>query len=117
LKDPYEYNEDEIFSFFRGSKSSNPQNSIWAVHCPPFGYPQNIAKVAEIAGVSVGSKGLLQAIEEASPFLVLSGHIHGEGSWKVGKTHCFSAPAMSDNRFLQLELENDQVTMRRSIHL
>ena len=74
-------------------KMSNPKNTIYAIHTPPFNTKLDVIT----DGTHVGSRAVRQFIEEEQPLLTLHGHIHESprmsGSWKdkIGKTICINA--------------------------
>lgn len=71
---------------------SNPKNTIYVIHAPPFNTKLDIITT----GAHVGSKSVRQFIEKEQPPLTLHGHIHESpamsGSWKdkIGKTICIN---------------------------
>ena len=99
---PCRYEEDEIRDFFMDSTTTS---DIWVSHTPPFGFPGS----GRLGGISIGSEGLLEAIQAKQPLLVLSGHIHKEGQWKIGNTLCLSAPALLNNAFMHVEINDENV--------
>ena len=73
-------------------KLSNPKETIYVIHAPPFNTKLDVIT----AGTHVGSKSIRKFIEQERPFLTLHGHIHESpemsGSWKdkIGKTTCIN---------------------------
>lgn len=73
-------------------KLSNPKNTVYVVHAPPFNTKLDIITT----GAHVGSKAIKEFIEKEQPLLTLHGHIHESpkmsGSWKdgIGKTTCIN---------------------------
>lgn len=73
-------------------KLSNPKNTIYVIHAPPFNTKLDIVTL----GTHVGSKSVREFIEKEQPLLTLHGHIHESpkmsGSWKdkIGKTICIN---------------------------
>ena len=73
-------------------KLSDPKNTIYVIHAPPFN--ANLDIIA--TGIHVGSKAVREFIEKENPFLSLHGHIHESpklsGSWKdkIGGTICIN---------------------------
>ena len=71
-------------------KLSNPGNTIYIIHAPPFNTKLDIITT----GIHVGSKSVRKFMEKEQPLLTLHGHIHESpkmsGSWhdKIGKTIC-----------------------------
>ena len=80
----------------------NVENSIFNLHCPPFGTgldtaPQldkdlrPVVSAGEVIRVPVGSTAVLEAIEKYQPLAGLHGHIHeSAGTAKIGRTVCFN---------------------------
>ncbi|MBI2108495.1 metallophosphoesterase [Candidatus Woesearchaeota archaeon] len=74
-------------------KLSNPKNTIYVIHTPPFNTKLDVIT----DGTHVGSRAVRQFIEEEQPLLTLHGHIHESprisGSWRdnIGKTICINA--------------------------
>ncbi len=73
-------------------KLSNPKNTIYVIHAPPYNTKLDIITTK----VHVGSKAVRNFIEKEQPLLTLNGHIHESpqmsGSWqdKIGKTICIN---------------------------
>ncbi len=70
-------------------KLSNPKETIYVIHSPPFGTKLDMT----IRGEHVGSKAIKEFINIEQPPLTLHGHIHEgpeTGSWKdiIGNTIC-----------------------------
>lgn|SRR3989338_1981344 len=71
-------------------KLSDPKKTVYVIHAPPFNTKLDI--IAD--GAHVGSKAVMEFIENEQPPLTLHGHIHESpkmsGSWKdkIGKTIC-----------------------------
>lgn len=62
----YDLSEDEGRSLL----AACPEGAVLVTHSPPYGH------VDEAGGKSLGSRAVLEAIERASPKLVVCGHIH-----------------------------------------
>lgn len=85
-------------------------NAVFNLHAPPFG--SGLDEAPELtkdmrlayAGqslVSVGSRAVLEVVEEYQPLLGLFGHIHeGKGARKVGKTLCINPGSMYEQGIL-----------------
>ena len=73
-------------------KLSNPKNTVYVIHAPPFNTKLDIIT----SGVHVGSKAIREFIEKEQPYLTLHGHIHESPSMsgsfidKIGKTACIN---------------------------
>ena len=73
-------------------KMSNPKNTIYVIHAPPFGTKLDIITT----GIHVGSRAAREFIEKEQPLLALHGHIHESpkmsGAWsdKMGSTICIN---------------------------
>lgn len=73
-------------------KLSNPKNTIYVIHAPPFNTKLDMITTRE----HVGSRAVRQFIEKEQPLLTLHGHIHESpkmsGSWKdkIGSTACIN---------------------------
>jgi len=72
-------------------KLSNPKETIYVIHSPPFNTKLDIT----LGGEHVGSKAIKEFIKKEQPPLTLHGHIHEAsqiGSWKdkIGKTICLN---------------------------
>ncbi len=73
-------------------KLSNPNQTIYVIHAPPFNTKLDIVTT----GTHVGSKSIRNFIKKEQPFLTLHGHIHESpkmsGSWKdkIGNTICIN---------------------------
>jgi Icc-related predicted phosphoesterase len=64
-----------------------PEGAVLVVHSPPYGHCDRSS-----AGQSLGSKAILQTVEERSPQLTVCGHVHeawGERS-RIGETPVFN---------------------------
>jgi uncharacterized protein len=84
------------------SKLSDPQNSIFSVHVPPFdsgidAAPQidenfkAVVKGGQPVMIPVGSTAVRDAISQYQPLVGLHGHIHeSRGIYKLGKTVCIN---------------------------
>jgi len=99
----YYIDENEIYNFFTSTRSIN-SNEIWFTHNPPYDFPESKG-----TGVSNGSIGLYNAIKEIKPFLVISGHLHKEGIWTMGKTMCLSTPPLEEGKYAKIEIVNHEV--------
>lgn len=110
LRSSCEFQEDEIRNFF----ITNPNKpDIWILHTPPFGFPGS----ERLGGLSIGSRGILDAITAMQPLLTISGHIHQAGKWELGKTLCLSAPAMKDNLAMLVTIDAKQNISHEIIEL
>jgi len=102
----------------------DPGNSIFNLHCPPYGSgldtaPQldvNLRPVVSGGGIvmiPVGSTAVLKAIEEYQPLVGMHGHIHeSAGEVKIGKTMCFNSGSEYQSGILKgyvIDLENHRV--------
>ena len=73
-------------------KLSNPKNTIYVIHAPPYSTNLDLTNLRN----HVGSKSLRNFIEKEQPFLTLHGHIHESpkmsGSWhdKIKNTVCIN---------------------------
>lgn len=103
LHSPCEFQESHAWEFLT-TKAAH--SDIWILHVPPFGFPGS----ERIGGVSIGSRGVLDAITAVQPLLTISGHIHRAGRWTLGRTSCLSAPAMEDNLALIVRVEETHVS-------
>ena len=71
-------------------KLSNPKNTIYVIHAPPYDTKLDMITT----GAHVGSRAVREFIEKEQPPLTLHGHIHESpqmsGSWKdkIGNTVC-----------------------------
>ncbi len=99
---PREVSEDafreEIFSL--SDQVTDPKRTIFLIHCPPYGsgldtapvLDQNLrlqASAGDLMRGPVGSKGVLEAVQQVRPLLSLHGHIHESGGEKkIGPTLC-----------------------------
>jgi Icc-related predicted phosphoesterase len=110
LRSSCEFHDDEIRNFFiKHAEGSD----IWILHTPPFGFPGS----QRMGGLSIGSRGILDAITALQPMLTISGHIHQAGKWKLGKTLCLSAPAMKDNLALSITIDSRRNITDETIEL
>jgi Icc-related predicted phosphoesterase len=78
--------------FWKLKRLSNPKETIYVVHSPPFNTKLDIT----VNEKHVGSKAIKEFINKEQPPLTLHGHIHESfemGSWKdkIGKTICLNA--------------------------
>ena len=103
-KTPRECSEEELKAKIDRMASSlaDPNDSIFNLHDPPFGSgldtaPQldenlrPVMSMGELLRVPVGSKAVLQSIEEYQPLLGLHGHIHeSPGEVPIGRTMCLN---------------------------
>lgn len=73
-------------------KLSNPKQTIYVIHAPPFNTKLDVITTRQ----HVGSKSIREFIEKEQPPLTLHGHIHESpkmsGSWKdkIGNTVCIN---------------------------
>ena len=73
-------------------KLSEPKNTIYVIHAPPFNTKLDVITT----GIHVGSMAVRQFVEKEQSLLTLHGHIHESpqmsGSWKdkIGKTTCIN---------------------------
>ncbi len=110
LRSSCEFEEHEIRQFFSEKAVGS---DIWIVHTPPFGFPGS----ERLGGLSIGSRGLLDAICAKQPLLVISGHIHKEGEWQLGRTKCLSAPPLKNNLALSIEIDSTQRISSKTVEL
>lgn len=90
-----ELTEDEITT--ETHNLAIDSKSILLLHCPPYGYFDKIKEK------NVGSKSLLNLINNKNPFLALFGHIHEtRGQSKLLKTTLLKLPPA--NEFLAIEI-------------
>jgi len=87
------------------------RNAVFNLHAPPYG--SGLDEAPELtddmrlayAGqslIAVGSKAVLEVIEEYQPLLGLFGHIHeGKGVRKLGRTLCINPGSMYEQGVLQ----------------
>ncbi len=102
-KCPRDVSEDELMKKIEDmtAKLKNPSQSIFNLHCPPYGtmidnapqLDENMKpKTAAAGGLQMapaGSKSIRAAIEKYQPLLGLHGHIHeSKGFFKIGRTIC-----------------------------
>jgi Icc-related predicted phosphoesterase len=102
-KCPRDISEDELMKKIEdmATKLKNPSQSIFNLHCPPYGtmidnapqLDENMKpKTAAAGGLQMapaGSKSIRAAIEKYQPLLGLHGHIHeSKGFFKIGRTIC-----------------------------
>jgi hypothetical protein len=102
-KCPRDISEDELMKKIEDmtTKLKNPSQSIFNLHCPPYGtmidnapqLDENMKpKTAAAGGLQMapaGSKSIRAAIEKYQPLLGLHGHIHeSKGFFKIGRTIC-----------------------------
>jgi Icc-related predicted phosphoesterase len=98
-----EEDEDVLLERFErmiASVTTDPEHTIFSLHCPPYNTgldeaPQLTAdmslKDAGRATVPVGSTAVRQVIERYQPALALHGHIHeARGTHRLGKTLCIN---------------------------
>jgi len=97
---PREMTEKDLGKHLEGlvEKLSNPENSIFNFHCPPYGTHLDLApkltkdlRPVIVAGAvqyeHVGSKMVRKVIEKYQPLLGLHGHIHESGGMdSIGRT-------------------------------
>lgn len=112
-KTPRECSEEELLKKIRDmtSKVQNKENSIFALHAPPYGTgldeaPELDKELRPVKGgtsrAPVGSTAVLQVIKECQPLLGLHGHIHeAKGATKIGRTLCLNPGSMYSEGMLQ----------------
>lgn len=97
---PREMDEKDLWKHLEKlvKKLSDPKNSIFNFHCPPYGTHLDLApkltkdlRPVVVAGMvqyeHVGSKAFRKIIEEYQPLLGLHGHIHESGGMdRIGRT-------------------------------
>ena len=119
--------EDELLKKVEdmAAKLKNPSQSIFNLHCPPYGtmidnapvLDENLKpKTAASGGLQMapaGSKSIRGAIDKFQPLLGLHGHIHeSKGFFKVGRTICVNPGSEYTEGLLRgflLELTEDKV--------
>jgi Icc-related predicted phosphoesterase len=131
-KTPRECSEEELKVKIdhMASKLKDAKNSIFNLHCPPFGTGLDIAPkldkdlrpvvaTGELMKMPVGSTAVLKAIEEYQPLVGMHGHIHeSPGEVKIGRTICFNAGSEYQSGILRgyvIDLEKNKV--RQCIHV
>ncbi len=84
---PFELSEDELYN---GLKPISSEGMILMTHAPSYGILDEIP-----GGIHVGSKGIRKIVDEYSPILAMSGHIHEAIGCKVidGTTFVNPGPA------------------------
>jgi Icc-related predicted phosphoesterase len=103
-------------------KLKDVKNSIFNLHDPPYG--SGLDSAPELTSdmrlayagqslVPVGSKAVLELIEQYGPLLTLHGHIHeGKGTRKYRNTLCINTGSMYEQGMLQgavVELKSNKV--------
>jgi Icc-related predicted phosphoesterase len=92
-------------------KLSNPKNTIYVIHSPPFDTNLDVIHNKQ----NVGSKSVREFIEKEQPFLTLHGHIHesptvsGEFMDKIGETICINPGSEHSDNILNaaiIDLDN-----------
>jgi len=106
------------------AKVKNVRNSIFNLHCPPFGTGLDIApqldkelrpvvSAGEVVRIPVGSTAVLNAIETYQPLAGLHGHIHeSSGNMKIGRTACFNPGSEYQSGILRgyiLDFDKDKI--------
>jgi Icc-related predicted phosphoesterase len=92
------------------SQVGDPRNAVFNFHAPPYGSGLDEAPeltddlqptFAGRALINVGSRAVLEAIEEHQPLLGLHGHIHeGKGTRKLRRTLCINPGSMYEQGIL-----------------
>jgi Icc-related predicted phosphoesterase len=105
-------------------------NSVFNLHCPPFGTGLDLAplldkdlrptvSMGELLKVPVGSTAVLKAIEEYQPLVGMHGHIHeSSGEARVGRTLCFNSGSEYQSGILRgyvLTLEKNK--LKQCLHV
>lgn len=102
---PGDLSEEELLSKLEKTTSglTNPENSLFDFHCPPYGTQIDLAPKldkdlrpiltpgGEPEMDHAGSTSVRQIIEKCQPLVGLHGHIHeARGFSKIGRTPCFN---------------------------
>jgi Icc-related predicted phosphoesterase len=92
------------------SKLSDPHNSVFNLHVPPYGSNLDAApemttdlrpRFAGNSMIPVGSKAVRQVIEKYQPLLGLFGHIHeSKGTARLGRTLCVNPGSVYEQGYL-----------------
>jgi len=97
------FSEDEAYKFLSGCKEC-----IFLLHQPPFGI------LDDVGNRHIGSKGIRRAVDEASPLLVISGHVHEARGYEIRGDTIFVNPGPLKMGYAALiDLEDRKVTMIR----
>jgi Icc-related predicted phosphoesterase len=95
------FSEDYAYSLFRNCKGC-----IFLTHQPPFGI------LDDVGGKHIGSRGIRDAIFEAKPKLVISGHVHEARGYEVIKETILVNPGPAKMGYAALvDLEKNNVEM------
>ncbi len=106
---PSEVSEDEMAAMLAETyaKVGDYDKLILAVHDSPYGTALDVIG----NGMHVGSRSVRAFIEKHQPDLVLSGHIHeASGQDSIGKSIIFNPGMASGGGYVQITLENDELT-------
>lgn len=101
---PRELKEDKLYELIieQTDALSNPETTIFNLHCPPYDSGLDIApelttdlrivmKGGQPSMIPVGSTAVKKAIKEIQPLLGLHGHVHeSRGTVKIGRTLCIN---------------------------
>lgn len=94
------------------AKVADVKKSLWLIHDPPF--QSGLDQTAR--GQNVGSKAVLNFIENVQPLITVHGHIHESpvytNRWykQIGETYAFQAGQVSQKlHYCVVEIEEDKV--------
>jgi len=99
---PFELNEETIYNAL---KPISKKGMILMVHVPAFGILDHIPN-----GMSVGSHSVKRIVDEFSPMLVLSGHIHEDfGIETINGTTFVNPGPLKDGRYAVVDIDGNKV--------
>ncbi len=95
------FSEDYAYSFLRHCKGC-----IFLTHQPPFGI------LDDVGGKHIGSRGIRDAVFEAKPKVVISGHVHEARGYEIINGTIFVNPGPAKMGYaVLLDLEKNRVEM------
>jgi uncharacterized protein len=103
---PHEYDEDEYALYLEWLEKEIRHPLILVTHQPPVNTLNDLVP----SGSHVGSKAIRRFIENVSPLVCLTGHIHeGRGIDTIGMTPVINPGPARDGNYASLMIENKNV--------
>jgi Icc-related predicted phosphoesterase len=111
---PFEHSEERIHEILSTAYDQIKDSPIQIAisHTPP--HESGVVSAFPI-GVSTGSKGITEFIEENPLALSLSGHYHRHHEFKIGNTECVVMPAVMNGFYGVLSIDTSTKELRTKI--
>ena len=101
----YEKDKDDLKKLFSKKK---PKNFIFIIHCPPYGYFDNVKlRSSPMYGKNVGWEPYNDIIKKYKPLIVVCGHIHeNQGKKRLGRSWIINTGAACDGKAAIIETDD-----------